>query len=47
MNREYWIVLIVYIGMQLSSLLGIPGDDFSIWIFRDGPNIGGSLLVNI
>lgn len=25
MKREYWIILIVYIGMQLSSLLGIPG----------------------
>ncbi|WP_342429227.1 type II CAAX endopeptidase family protein [Neobacillus sp. FSL H8-0543] len=28
MKREYWIVLIVYIGMQLSSLLGIPGTTF-------------------
>ncbi|TDL61322.1 type II CAAX endopeptidase family protein [Neobacillus sp. YX16] len=25
MKREYWIVLIVYIAMQLSSLIGIPG----------------------
>jgi uncharacterized protein len=25
LKREYWIILIVYIGMQLSSLLGIPG----------------------
>ncbi|SDN50957.1 CPBP family intramembrane glutamic endopeptidase [Bacillus sp. OK048] len=25
MKREYWIILIVYIAMQLSSLLGIPG----------------------
>lgn len=24
MKREYWIILIVYIGMQLSSLFGIP-----------------------
>lgn len=24
MKREYWIILIVYIGMQLSSLIGIP-----------------------
>ncbi len=28
MKRDYWIVLIVYIGMQLSSLLGIPGTTF-------------------
>jgi uncharacterized protein len=24
LKREYWIILIVYIGMQLSSLIGIP-----------------------
>ncbi|HLO12054.1 MAG TPA: CPBP family intramembrane glutamic endopeptidase [Pseudoneobacillus sp.] len=24
MKREYWIIMIVYIGMQFSSLLGIP-----------------------
>jgi uncharacterized protein len=24
LKREYWIILIVYIGMQLSSLFGIP-----------------------
>ncbi|WP_251552163.1 CPBP family intramembrane glutamic endopeptidase [Neobacillus muris] len=24
MKREYWIILIVYIGMQLSSLAGVP-----------------------
>lgn len=24
-KREYWIILIVYIAMQLSSLIGIPG----------------------
>lgn len=24
MKREYWIIIIVYIGMQFSSLLGIP-----------------------
>lgn len=28
MKREYWIILIVYIAMQLSSLLGIPGLTF-------------------
>ncbi|MEH7114469.1 type II CAAX endopeptidase family protein [Neobacillus niacini] len=25
MKREYWIILIVYIAMQLSSIVGIPG----------------------
>jgi len=25
LKREYWIILIVYIAMQLSSLIGIPG----------------------
>ena len=24
MKREYWIILIIYIGMQLSSLIGVP-----------------------
>lgn len=24
MKREYWIILMVYIGMQLSSLMGVP-----------------------
>ncbi len=24
MKREYWIIVIVYIGMQLSSLIGVP-----------------------
>ena len=28
MKREYWIILIVYIAMQLSSLIGIPGTMF-------------------
>jgi uncharacterized protein len=25
LKREYWLIIIVYIAMQLSSLLGIPG----------------------
>nr|WP_263323802.1 type II CAAX endopeptidase family protein [Neobacillus sp. Marseille-Q6967] len=28
MKREYWIILIVYIAMQLSSLIGIPAFTF-------------------
>jgi uncharacterized protein len=28
LKREYWIILIVYIAMQLSSILGIPGLTF-------------------
>ncbi|WP_066074437.1 CPBP family intramembrane glutamic endopeptidase [Neobacillus soli] len=31
MKREYWIIIIVYIGMQLSSLIGLP---LSMWAFK-------------
>ncbi|MCM3569911.1 CPBP family intramembrane glutamic endopeptidase [Neobacillus mesonae] len=31
MKKEYWIILIVYIGMQFSTFIGIPA---LVWIFK-------------
>lgn len=31
MKKEYWIILLVYIGMQFSSLIGVPA---LAWVFK-------------
>ncbi|MCL6573851.1 MAG: CPBP family intramembrane metalloprotease, partial [Bacillus sp. (in: Bacteria)] len=39
MKREYWIIIIVYIGMQLSSLVGLPVLMFSFNYFGISQNL--------